>query len=483
MFSGCQRIGTMIGSRVFVGVALLAAGGNLGQAQTDWPQFRGPRFDNAFPGERLPPAFGPEQNLKWKARIPAGHSSPIVVGERIFLTGFDGEGPLETLAISKGTGAVEWRQPIRPAQLEAFVPQFNNPAASTCASDGERVVSYFGSYGLVCYDLDGHELWRRPMPLPESRDGFGTGTSPIVHDGKVFLVRDEDGPGQGIYAFDIRTGDEIWSRKRDGFRISFGSPVIWDGCVVAAGDLRLKAYDTATGADRWVVTGLAACPCTTPAPGADGNLYVAVWSSGSSNEPNIPPWDQLVAGMDKDRDSRLTAGECAGTMFGDLFSVNDPNKDGFIVADEWNQMVARMFEGRNAVLAIRPGGQGDVTETHVAWRNDKGAPYVASPLVHDGLLYLIKDGGLLTVYECGSGQVLVDRKRLGVTGEFYTSPIAVDGRIFAISRNGEFACLQAGPAPEVLWKFDLGESAVATPAVSGNTMFVRSAEHLWAFGE
>jgi outer membrane protein assembly factor BamB len=478
-----RRAALMRGGGTVLRVALLAAICNVCLAQSDWPRFRGPRFDNTFPGERPPAEFGPDKNLKWKVSVPSGHSSPILVGDRIVVTSFDGDATLETIALSKATGAVLWRQPVRPAQLETYIAQYNNPAASTCASDGERIVTYFGSYGLICYSVAGEELWRRPMPLPESRDGFGTGTSPIVHDGKVILVRDEDGPGQGIYALDIRTGKDLWFRKRDGFRISFGSPVVWDSCVVAAGDLRLKAYDLESGADRWVVNGLAACPCTTPTPGADGNLYVAVWSNGSGNEPNMPPWEKLLEAMDQDRDGKLSPSDCKGSIFGDLFSVNDQNHDGFIDADEWNRNIARMLEGKNAVLSIRPGGQGDITDTHVVWRNDKGAPYVASPLVDDGLLYLIKDGGMLTVYEAASGEVLVDRQRLGVQGDFYASPISVDERVFVISRNGVFVCLAAGKAPSVLWEFDLGESTVATPIVSDNTVFVRSQDHLWAFGE
>lgn len=454
-----------------------------GLAETQWPHFRGPRFDNNFPDERPPAEFGPEKNVKWKVKMSVGHSSPIVIGDRLIVTGFDGKAALETIALARDSGTVLWRQSVSPDKLENYIAKFNNPAASTPASDGEHIVSYFGSFGMICHDLDGKELWRRAMPLPESRDGFGTGSSPVVHDGKVFLLRDEDGQGQGLYAIDIRSGKEVWRRKRDGFRISFGSPVIWDGCVVATGDLRLKAYDLKTGADRWVVTGLAACPCTTPAPGPDGNLYVAVWSNGSGNEPNIPPWDKFVELMDQDKDGKLSPKDCEGTIFGDLFISLDPNRDGFIESTEWNANLARMFEGKNAVMSIKPGGRGDATRTHVRWQNDKGAPYVASPLIHEGLLYLIKDGGMLTVYDAASGELLVDRERLGVTGDFYASPVAVDGKIYAISQRGVFICIKAGRMPSVLWKADFGEPIVATPVVMGNTVYLRSQDHVWAFGQ
>jgi outer membrane protein assembly factor BamB len=452
-------------------------------AQSGWPHFRGPQFDNNFPGEHPPEAFGPDLNLKWKIRIPAGHSCPIAIDGRIYLTCFAGGASLQTMAVSSADGAILWTTSVQAERLEDYYPKFNNPAASTPASDGERIVSYFGSFGFVCHDLDGKELWRRPMPIPEQSDGFGTGTSPIVHDGKVYLVRDEEGPGQGMYAIDIRTGKDVWRRKRDGFRISFGSPVIWDGCVVAAGDQRLKAYDLQTGADRWVVTGLSAAPCTTPAPGPDGNLYVAVWNNGSANEPNIPPWDKMTEMMDKDKDGRLSPKDCEGTMFGDLFNTLDADRNGFIEIAEWKANLARMFQGRNTVMSIRPGGSGDVTTTHLRWQNDKGAPGVSSPLVHEGLLYLIKDGGLLTVYDVATGDVLVDRSRIGAAGEFYASPIAVGGRVFASSLEGMVVCIKAGRSPAVLWRSDLGEPIAATPIVYDNTVFVRSRDHLWSFGQ
>jgi outer membrane protein assembly factor BamB len=452
-------------------------------AETNWPQFRGPRFDNNFPNERPPAEFGPDKNVKWKVKISVGHSSPIVVGDQLILTGFDGKSALETFALDRHTGAVRWRRSVTPEKLESYFPKFNNPAASTPASDGEWIVSYFGSFGLVCHDLKGRELWRRPMPLPVARDGFGTGTSPIVHDGKIFLVRDEEGPGQGMYAIDIRTGKDVWHRKRDGFRISFGTPVIWDGCVVTAGDLRLKAYDLNTGADRWVVTGLSAAPCTTPAPGPDDNLYVAVWNNGSANEPNIPPWEQFLELMDKDKDGKLSPQDCEGTIFGDLFATLDPDRNGIIEKAEWNANLSRMFQGKNTVMSIKPGGRGDITQTHVRWQNDKGAPGVASPLLHDGLLYLVKDGGMLTVYEASSGELLVDRERLGADGDYYSSPIAAGGNIYAISQRGVFFCIKAGKTPSILWKTNFGESIAATPVVVGNTVYVRTQHHIWSFAE
>jgi len=301
-------------------LSLLLAASAASSAQTTspmWPQFRGPRFDNNFPGQRPPAEFGPERGVAWKRAIPSGQGSLCIVNDRIFLTAFDGKDTLETLAVGRRDGAIVWRRGVKPERLEDYLAKLGTPASSTCASDGKRVITYFGSFGLLCHDVDGQELWRVPMPLPQTKDGFGSGTSPIVHDGVIYLLRDEDGPGQGLYAFDVKTGKQLWKRKRDGFRVSFGSPVIWDGSVVVIGDLRVKGYDPKTGIDRWVVRGLAAYPCTTPAPGSDGNLYVATWSNGSSNERNMPEWKVFLASMDKDKDGKLSNADADGTWLAD----------------------------------------------------------------------------------------------------------------------------------------------------------------------
>jgi outer membrane protein assembly factor BamB len=252
--------------------------------------------------------------------------------------------------------------------------------------------------------------------------------------------------------------------------------------VVVIGDLRVKAYDPKTGEDRWVVRGLAAYPCTTPTPGSDGNLYVATWSTGSSNERNMPEWKDFLAMMDKDKDGKLSRTDSEGTFMADFFAIFDKNKNGFIDPEEWQSSLDFLARGKNVVMAIRPGGRGDITDSHVLWTNEKGAPYVASPLFYDGRVYLVKDGGMLTIYESATGKVLTDKERLGVQGDFYASPIAAGGRIVVASTGGTVLTIKPGDTPEVLSKVDLGEGIAATPAVLDSVLYVRTANHLWAFG-
>jgi outer membrane protein assembly factor BamB len=453
------------------------------QAGSDWPQFRGPDGISTATNETPPAELDTAKNLLWTAALPGGASSPVIVGGRAFLTGF-ADGKLVTLGVNLVDGTIAWRHETTPEKLEAYMEKLGSPAASTCATDGERVVSYFGSHGLTCFDVDGKVLWEAPLPVAQSKDGFGTGTSPIIHDGLVYLARDEDGPGNGLYAFDVKTGALVWKQSRKEFRVSFGSPVVWDGALVVLGDTRAKGYDLKTGEERWLVRGLSAYPCTSPTPGADGNLYIATWSPGGSADEPMPTFDDLLKMMDKDGDGRISRAEMANTPFKDFFDVNDKNKDGYWDRWEWEGNLNWMKQGKNSVLALKPGGHGDITETHVLWNSEKGAPYVASPLYYDGKLFLIKDGGFATLYDAATGKILYEKQRLGVPGDYYVSPTFVDNRIYLATTAGTLVVLDARATdkPTVLAKLDLGEYLAASPAFVGGKIYVRTKEKLFAFG-
>ncbi|HYR57926.1 MAG TPA: PQQ-binding-like beta-propeller repeat protein, partial [Chthoniobacteraceae bacterium] len=422
-------------------------------------------------------------NLLWQVAVPAGASSPIVVGDRVFLTGF-ADGKLITLALNRADGAVVWRHEIAPEKLEPFIEKYASPAVPTCASDGERVVSFFGSHGLTCFDLDGTVLWDVPQPVAQSKDGFGTGTSPIIHDGLVYLQRDEDGPASGLYAFDAKTGALVWKQSRKEFRVSYATPTIWDGTLVLVGDTRAKGYDLKTGEERWLVRGLTAYPCTTPTAGGDGNLYIATWNPGVSADEPFPSFDDFLKMMDKDGDGKLSRAEVQGTPLQDFFDIQDKDKSGFIERAEWEGNMAWMKRGKNAVLAIKPGGRGDITESHVLWSAEKGAPYVASPLYYDGKLFMVKDGGFATLYDAATGKPLYEKQRFGVPGEYYVSPTLAGDRIYFGSGAGTLVVLDAKATdkPVLLGKLDLNEYLAASPAIVDGKIYVRTKEHLVALG-
>src|SRR5688500_4372788 len=172
-------------------VIIMAALAVSAHAGSLWPQFRGPGGISHVTDEVPPVELDSARNLLWQSQIPSGASSPVVAGDRIFLTGF-ADGKLVTMAVNRNDGGIAWKHETTPERIEAFFEKLGTPAASTCATDGERVVSYFGSHGLTCFDTAGKKLWEVKMPVTQTKDGFGTGTSPIIHDGLVYLLRDED---------------------------------------------------------------------------------------------------------------------------------------------------------------------------------------------------------------------------------------------------------------------------------------------------
>jgi outer membrane protein assembly factor BamB len=304
-----------------------------------WPQFRGPGGSGIADDEQPPVEIGPDKNVKWKVEAPSGLSSPIVVGELLVLTAFE-DGKLYTIAYRRADGSEAWRAEAPAETLEPFHPTEGSPAASTPATDGERIVSYFGSCGLFCYDLAGNELWTYKLPPVATVADFGTGVSPIIADGAVVLLRDESNDPK-ILAVALDSGDPLWEQPRES-KSGFGTPAVWDGAdgaqVVTTGFGQMIGYDLATGEERWFVSGMPSACCTTPVV-ADDLLYFAGWSPGDPQDTDfkMPAFDELLGGgADADGDGQLSKAESQNTMFKDFFDNNDPNKDGVIVREEWD---------------------------------------------------------------------------------------------------------------------------------------------------
>jgi outer membrane protein assembly factor BamB len=467
-----------------------------------WPQFRGPNGQGVAPeGMTLPVRFGPSAHVVWKTPLPPGHSSPCVWGDRIFLTAFDKAGPkLETLGLDRRTGQIFWRQTAPAAAIEK-VHQISSPAVATPATDGERVYVYFGSYGLLCYDLDGREQWKVPLPVPTTR--FGTGTSPVVA-GDVVLLNGEYPPKPFLLAVNRRTGATVWRKEHPGPMEGYSTPVVWshDGVdeVIVHSPARLAAYGLTDGAEHWRV-GVFSTACSSPVV-ADGRLFVATYMLGAEPEERVPlpTFDQLLEKYDKNKDGMISKQEfpadlsvfqrpeAAGVPGADVklrpfFDQLDLNKDGQIARWEWALVTA--FASRqpeHGLLAIRPGGQGDVTRTHVLWREKRAVPEVPSPVAYRGRVYTVKDGGLVSCLDAASGKLLY-RERLGPGGAYYSSPVAGDGKLYAASARGTVTVFAAGDGFRVLARNDLREPIVATPALADGKLYVRTASHLYAFGE
>lgn len=466
-----------------LGLALVAVA--PGQADSDWPQFRGPNGQGiAAPGSRPPVEFGPGNLVAWKVALASGNASPAIAGGRVFTTAFQ-DGRLVTLALDAGSGRELWRREVRPARVEEVHPSLGSPASATPAVDDGRVYVFFGSVGLLAYDLDGRELWRHELALPQTE--YGASSSPVVAGDLVVQLLDQDG-GSFLLAVDKRTGRQAWRVDRPEMRRGFGTPVLWnhDGRtdLVVPGTLWLRGLDPQSGAQRWQVGGLARITCTSPVIG-NRLLLTASWTTGgdrAADRITMPDFDGFATEHDRDRDGRFTLAELPDGPVKQRFKHLDGNRNGFIERSEWESMAAIFARVENQAFAVRPDAQGAVSDAGILWRFKKGLPYVASPLHYEGRFYLVKNGGMLTCLDPVSGKAHYQEERLGPVGDYYASLVAADGRIYIPSQRGVVSVVKAGDTFEVLARNDLGETIQATPAIVGDRIYVRTASNLYAFG-
>jgi len=448
----------------------------------NWPQFRGPNGSGvAEEAMDLAIEFGPGKNLAWSAALPAGMSSPVVVGSRIYLTGLR-EKALVTIALDRATGKVLWEKPAPAARIEE-THDTSSPAASTPASDGERVAVFFGSFGLLCYDPGGKENWR--LPLGPFKNPFGQSSSPIISGGLVILNCDQD-LGSFLLAVDKATGRERWRTERPEFPRGYSTPIIWetDGArqLVVAGTLRIKGYEVETGRELWSKDGLARIVNPTPVQGG-GLLYMASFSPGgdAGERISMQPFEDYAKTHDADKNGRFTKEEVTEPEMKQRFLQIDADKDGFITRAEWENMVRIFDDARNSIIALGPESPGSAAVS-VAWTYERAIPYVPTPVYHEGHIYMVKDGGIFTALDAKTGKV-AKQGRLPAGGGYYASPVIGGGNLYASSLGGDVVVVSAaGSDWEVRAANSLGERIAATPAIADGRLYVRTEKRLYAFG-
>ena len=452
-------------------------------AAGSWPGFRG--INRSGVGEDCTPPikFGTNESVAWKVTVPFSPSSPCISGESVFITTF-ADGELQTRCYQKRDGKLLWTRGIKPAELEAYHRTESSPAASTPSTDGERVVTYYGSFGLVCYDFRGTELWRHPLPVALSLGNYGTAICPLIAGNLVIISRDRD-DASSLLAVDLKTGDKAWETSRADSYGSFGSPILWQNKdraeVVVPGSIKLKAYSLANGKEDWSYQGVTAFACTTPVVG-DGVLFWAAWSDGKSDAP-MPTWDKFLQEHDKNKDGIVSLDEF-DEKSRDYYRGYDVNHDGKIDQGDWDRITAEVKKGENVAFAVKPGASGKLGASDLAWTATKGLPYVASPLFYQGRLYMVKDGGMVTCLDVTNGKAIYSQERIGAEGNYYASPVAADGRIYFASVNGKVTVIQAGgDKPVVLHQATFPERIHASPALSDNHLFLRTYTTLYAFGQ
>lgn len=457
----------------------VVAGLTAGSLLADWPQFRGPAATGTTPGG-FPTHFGPGTNELWSIPVAPGNSSPVISGERLFLTAWDGSS-LRVVSYSTLDGHELWNRSLPPGNIERGA-RLGNPATATTATDGEFVVAYFGAFGLACFDIQGKELWRHPLPVPVTQ--HGAGTSPILAGDLVLLNCDQD-VSSYLLALDKRTGKRRWRVDRPHALRGFSTPLAWPPAqptqVVVAGTLRLDAYNLTDGSPAWHVNGLPNEMVSSPIPG-EGAIHVAGWTAGSG-VGRMPAWDGILSEGDRDNDGELTQAEAPGGPARQHFAYLDADKNGRLSKSEYSAAAHAFDASRNVALAVRPEGSGDLTSSAIVWSHARGLPYCPTPLLLDGRLHLLRNGGLLTCLDAKSGKVLYQEERIGALGDNYASPVGSDGRLCVFSQAGVGVVIRSADRLEVLARNELGESVVATPALDRGHLYVRSANRLWKFGE
>ena len=451
-----------------------------------WPQFHGPDSSGRpLVDDRLPEQIDPATNVVWKIELPPGHSSPVVAGDRLFVTAVR-EGELVTICLDRMTGETLWED-VSPHESLEDIHRIGSHAQSSPATDGTCVVSFFGSSGLNCYELDGRLRWR--LPMGPFNNGFGAANSPVISGDRVILCQDHD-TDSFLAAYDLKTGSTLWETDRSEFPRNYCSPVIWDAGgkkqIVVAATLRVVGYDFASGDELWTVRGLSRTVCTTPVIGEDGRLYVAGWANGGDAGARISltPFDEKIVDVDANGNGEIERSELAEEEGSDLerrYELIDRDKSGGITQAEYENYRNIFDQAQNAILTIAPGGEGDITDTHVAWRYEKHVPFCASLVVSEGTVFGIKDGGILTTVDAGSGDA-VKTGRLAGNGNYYASPVIGDGKLFAVDQNGELSIVRAAAEWELVSSANFGEAVYATPAIVEGRLYLRTDGHLYCFG-
>ena len=384
-----------------------------------WPRWRGPSGQGVANGGRYPDTWSPTDGVLWEAAVPgSGNSSPIVWGDRIFVTtAYDGGRRLSVLAFQRSDGSRLWETFAPQGRVDAAAHFKNGHASATPATDGERIYVSFGTRGLLALDFDGNILWHRDLGPPDTY--HGTAGSLLLYKNRIILYQDQY-TASFIAAFDVQTGRQVWRTARDA-SVGWGTPIavrVGDHDeIIVNGQRSVYAYDPDRGTELWHCGGATYEVIPTPVVGY-GMVFCASGRAGPT-------------------------------------------------------------------LAIRPGGRGDVTRTHLVWTSPRGSPFVPSPILYGEYLYTVNDmASIVTAFEAATGKVMW-QGRLGVARRegFSASPVAVDGKLFFTNDDGETFVLRAGPTFDLLHVNRIGERMLASPALVDGRWYIRTARQLVAIGE
>lgn len=469
----------------------------------DWPQFRGPNCTGISSSTKpLPVRFSATENVRWSAKLGDGIGCPVVAAGRVFTSGMIDDETVGLFAFDAVSGHKLWERRWPTGSL-VEVQKFNSHASTTPAADAERVYFYFSTLGMLAVDArTGADIWHRKLPVPYFVFKWGPGISPVLYQNMVLFVQDDD-LNPAFYAIDKRSGKILWKDTRNLQAVNYTHPVICKTKtgdeIVLGGTGSLIGYDPATGQRIWRARTLLRNHKTTPVS-LGGTIYISLQSSGIANQW-LATADQAETG---NNDGKLTKAEMQAfvgevkipeAFFKKTFDRGDLNKDGALEGRELDiaflhpdNFAGARFDADDPadeyILAVRGGGRGDVTETHLLWKHrTKYTDHIVSPLVIDGRMLLVKGGGIATCFETKSGQPLWGPKRIQNVSEYFASPIYGDGKIYIAGENGNVVVLANETELKILAKNDMGDAILGTPAIADGRLFIRTRGRLFCVGK
>jgi outer membrane protein assembly factor BamB len=471
---------------------LIAVAGVLISAQGSdterWSRFRGPNGSGVGDAVRLPVKFAPGINMSWKTAVPIGHSSPIIVGDRIFRTGFQEKDLLVVLALDRETGRQLWRQQITRKRAASVANPYNNPASSSPVSDGQNVYAFFQDFGLVSYSIDGAERWT--LPLGPFRSNHGMGASPIVYRDMLIQICDQDVESYLLFV-DKNTG-KLRRRidRSEMLGVSFSTPTVYERAgqpplLIVPGSFEMVAYRLDTGEKQWWLSGLPYSPRSVPVLAKDGKgedlVILNVQSAVDGAGLEVPGYADLLARYDASHDGKLDRAEVKGYgLLAGGFPQIDINGDGYVTDKEW-QFRIDVFRIENLLVAVRANSSGAISLSSAVWKYRKSVPNVPSPIVYRNVMYLLKEGGILTSMDPATGNIYKQARLTGALEPYFASPVAADGKLYMVSQQGKVVVIRAGGDWDVLAINDLDEECFATPAISGDSLFIHTRTALYRF--
>jgi outer membrane protein assembly factor BamB len=401
---------------------------------------------------------------------------------------------LLVFCLDRATGKILWQREV-PRTREGRLQNVNNPASPSPVSDGSNVYAFFQEFGLISFDRAGKERWR--LPLGPFNMFYGFGASPILVDDSVVLPVDQDYPASYLIAVDRNSGRVRWRVERPAVISGYSTPIVYQpkqGAkqIIIPESFQLSAYSIQDGKRVWWVRGLA-CEMKSIASHDSEYLYINGWGF-PQNQPGkqIPTisWDEALPRFDKNNDKQIAKAEVrANASKGQMekildvaFEAFDMDRNEKLNDKDW-EVFRSMMAAENGLLAIKLGGQGDQTANAIRWRYQKPVPQVPSTLLYKDVLYMINDSGILISFDPATGNVIKQGRLHGAIDKYFASPVAADDKVYLIGQGGQVSVLKAGGQWEVLAVNELDDEVFATPAIADGRIYIRTRSALYAFGK